>query len=237
VGERRERAAALARAVESWGVRGTANAVWDRHLHGAVTTEVIAKNIDLVITAATSGGGLSHGDWQLVVNCPAPFLVVKSDGQGKYRSIVAAVDPFHAHAKPADLDTAIVRNAKALQTSTGAKLTVLHCYLPLNYFGAALGQPVAEDPNFVDGRQEALAKLCRDEGLPAEAARVVAGAPQAVLRAMNERGEADLVVMGALARGRFRELLVGNTAQRVLHRSDADVLLIKPPNAGGPAHS
>jgi universal stress protein E len=237
VGERRERAAALARAVESWGVRGTANAVWNQHVHAAVVNEVIAKDIDLVVTAPVAGSGLSHNDWQLVANCPAPFLVVKSDGQVKYRSVVAAVDPFHAHAKPADLDAAIVRNAKALQALTGATLAVLHCYLPLHYFGADLGQPVSQDPNFVDGRQVALARLCRDAGLPAESARIVAGAPQGVLRAMHERGEADLVVMGALARGRLKELLIGNTAERVLHRGGADVLLIKPPDVGGAAHS
>ena len=45
---------------------------------------------------------------------------------------------------------------------------------------------------------------------------------------MAERGEADLIVMGALARGRFEEWLIGSTAERVLIGSVADVLAVKP---------
>jgi len=49
-----------------------------------------------------------------------------------------------------------------------------------------------------------------------------------VLAKMQQRGEADLVVMGALARGRFAELVVGNTAERVLHYGNSDVLVVTP---------
>jgi nucleotide-binding universal stress UspA family protein len=45
---------------------------------------------------------------------------------------------------------------------------------------------------------------------------------------MQQRGEADLIVMGALARGRFSDLVVGNTAERVLHYGSDDVLVVPP---------
>jgi nucleotide-binding universal stress UspA family protein len=35
--------------------------------------------------------------------------------------------------------------------------------------------------------------------------------------------------MGALARGRFAELILGNTAERVLHGGSGDALLVSPP--------
>ena len=231
LGERRERAEGLARTVESSGVRGTATAVWDHPLDRAVAKEVGAKHVDLVVVAPTQGGGLSHREWQLVVGCLVPVLVVKSDGRLKYRSIVAAVDPFHAHAKPAALDVDILRNAQVMQAATGAALTVLHCYTPLTYFGADLARPAAQDPRFEDGRQEALHELCAAAGIPESAARLVAGPPHEVLHGMQKRGEADLVVMGGLARGRLAELLVGNTAERLLHAGRADVLVIKPTGA------
>jgi nucleotide-binding universal stress UspA family protein len=44
---------------------------------------------------------------------------------------------------------------------------------------------------------------------------------------MAEAGEADLIVMGALARGRFEEWLTGSTAERVLNAGGADVLAVK----------
>jgi universal stress protein E len=237
--ERREAAAALARAVESEGVKSFAHAVWSHPMHAAVAAEAKARGIDLVVAAPASlhqGGatrhrGLTHGEWQEVTSCPVPLLLVKSDGTAKYRDIVAAVDPFHAHAKPANLDLEILRQAKAVQSLTGARLTALHCYLPIDYFGADLSHVPVRDPRFVDGRQEAVHDLCVEAGVPPSAARLVAGVPHEVLQAMQQRGETDLLVMGALARGRFAELLIGNTAERVLHDSNTDILVVTPPRA------
>jgi universal stress protein E len=235
LGERREQAAALARAVESEGVRSSANAVWSHPMHAAVAAEVAAAGVDLVVAAPANlhqgggarGHGLTHGDWQVVTSCRAPLLIVKSDGRAPYRTVVAAVDPFHAHAKPAELDREIVRCAKSLQAQTGSKLQAVHCYVPIEYFGDLTDVPPS-DPRFSDGRLEAVRALCADAGLSPGAAKVVVGAPHTVLADMQERGEADVVVMGALARGRFAELIVGHTAERVLHHGNGDVLVVAP---------
>ena len=234
--ERRESAAALARAVESQGVRAVAKAVWSHPMHAAVENEVDAAGSDLVVAApaslhqggGTHGRGLTHGDWQVVTSCPVPLLLVKSDGHRPYRSIVAAVDPFHTHAKPVELDREILLHARSVAALVGAPLTVLHCYLPIDYFGVDFTQVPARDPRFLDVRAQALQELCTEIGVPASATRLVAGAPHSVLQAMQQRGEADLIVMGALARGRFAELMLGNTAERVLHDGDADMLLVAP---------
>ena len=239
--ERRERMAALARAAESWGVKASGNAVWAHPLAKAVGDEIAARGIDLVVAAPSDlhlGGagptaGLSHGVWQLVTGCPAPMLLVKGDGQAKYRRIVAAVDPFHTHAKPAALDAEILRLAKAVQADHGAELTVLHCHTPFAYFGADIGPPV-EEAALTAARQEALQALCRDAGVPATAAKLVAGVPHTVLAGLQREGNADLIVMGALARGRLAEFLIGSTAERVLHHGRGDVLVVKPPKNAAP---
>ena len=63
------------------------------------------------------------------------------------------------------------------------------------------------------------------------AAKLLSGPPHTVLTDMQKRGEADLVVMGAIARGRIAELVLGNTAERVLHYGTGDVLVVTPPRA------
>jgi nucleotide-binding universal stress UspA family protein len=45
---------------------------------------------------------------------------------------------------------------------------------------------------------------------------------------MAERGEADVIIMGVLARGRIKDWLIGSTAERVLHRTRIDVLAVSP---------
>jgi universal stress protein E len=234
--ERRERVAALARAVESEGVRASSKAVWSHPMYAAVAAEVDASSIDLVVAAPANlhqaggshGGGLSHGDWQVVTSSRAPLLLVKSDGGARYRRIVAAVDPFHTHSKPAALDRDILRAARELQTQTRAALEVVHCHFPVEYFGADLSRIAPSDPRLIDARLEAVRALCAEARVPEGAARLVAGAPHSVLTEMQRRGECDLVVMGALARGRFAELVIGNTAERVLHHGTGDVLVVTP---------
>ena len=234
----RERVAGLARAAESWGVKATGNAVWAHPVGRAVADEVAARGIDLVVVAPSplqQGGdvassGLSHGVWQLVTGCPVPILVVKSDGQAPYRRIVAAVDPFHTHAKPAALDNEILRVAKMLQAQAGsATLTVVHCYAPLDYFGADLGPLPTQQAALNAAREQAMRALCQEAGVPMTAMRLVAGVPHTVLHGLQQSGEADLVVMGALARGRLAEFLVGSTAERVLHHGRGDVLVVNSP--------
>jgi universal stress protein E len=240
VQERRERVAALARAAESWGVKASGHAVWAHPLAKAVGDEVADGGIDLVVAApaelhpGSATSGLSHSVWQLVTGCPAPMLVVKSDGQAKYRRIVAAVDPFHTHAKPAALDAEILRLATAMQALHGGELTVLHCYTPLEYFGADLGPLPTQGAALTTAREDALYSLCRDAGIASTAAKLVAGVPHTVLLGLQRNGEADLVVMGGLARGRLAELLLGSTAERVLHHGRGDVLVVKPPKVAAP---
>ena len=235
--ERRERAAALARAVESEGVRGSSKAVWSHPMHAAVAAEVAAGGGDLVVAAPANlhqgggarGGGLTHGDWQVVTTCGVPLLIVKSDGRAPYRRIVAAVDPFHAHARPVSLDREILRLAKVLEQRTRARLSALYCYSAVEYSGGALTHVPRVDPYLIEARLEAVRALCAEAGIAADAAKLVAGAPHAVLADLQSSGEADLIVMGALARGRFSDLVVGNTAERVLHHGSGDVLVVAPP--------
>lgn len=229
LGERQAHVASIAAAAESEGVRSKARAIFAHPLDRAVIDEALATHTDLVVLAPALKGGLAHAEWRLAVRCPVPVLIVRSDGASKYRNIVAAVDPFHAHAKTAELDAEILAKAKALQALTKAELSVLHCYTPLTYFGADLLALPADDEALTDARRERLLELMSAASIPNNRARIEAGAPHEVLRGMMERGEADLVVMGALARGRIKEALIGHTAERVLHAGGADVLVVKAP--------
>lgn len=226
VAERQESADALARELAGQGFQVTARAVWGHPLHEVVAAEVVARKADLIVfSPQLREAGLAHRDWRLVLTSPAPTLVVQSSAAASYANIVAAVDPLHAHAKSAALDEAILRRAKALAECTGASLTVLHCFTPLEYFGADLGVLAGQG---TEERRKAIAALTGPAGIDPGAVRVVAGAPEDVIRQMAANGEADLIVMGALARSRFKELLVGHTAERVLHGGSVDVLVVKP---------
>jgi universal stress protein E len=162
-----------------------------------------------------------------------PILVINGPAEQPYRKVVAAVDPVHAHAKPADLDQAIVATATAASERAGAKLDLVHCFVPLSRYGAR-----AEDQERVPlndaeralekSRQQALNKLATEAGLDPEATRLIEGDPVKDLEHLVTDDSVDLIVMGALSRGKLADFVIGSTAERLLHRAGCDILLVKP---------
>ena len=227
--ERQERVAVLVAALRKRGVAASGKAVWAARRDEGVEEHARTEHADLIVMTPLDGGrhGLASSDWRLLAASPAPVLVVKGPSDRQYRNIVAAVDPFHAHAKPTDLDAKILATATVLQAQTGAALTALHCFTPQHYLTPD-ARVAPRDDEVAARHREALPGVLRDADVPASAGQVVLGAPDAVLHGMAERGEADVIVMGVLARGRIKDWLIGSTAERVLHRTSVDVLAVSP---------
>lgn len=235
VEERRETAERIAEALGKGGRRASADAVWDHPIEQAIARRANARDVDVIVTEPLAGhaGAMSHADWRLVAMSPVPVLVVRSDARTAYRKIVAAVDPIHAHAKPADLDATILAQAQALQARFGVELEVVHCFVPLTRLAAAgadAGDLPLDDAEraLEEARRHEVERLVAGAGLPVSSIRLEAGRPEDVLERMLEGGEADLVVMGALSRGRLRDLVIGSTAERVLRGGKGDVLAVRP---------
>jgi len=226
VAERHDAVAVLASGIARRGFEAVGQAVWEYPLDEAVAKHARAESSDLVVLAPEMAAhGLTPTEWRLVTSCAAPVLVASPPGKKAYGKIVAAVDPFHLHAKPAELDRSILSYARRLAEKQAAELAVVHCYTPPEHLGGELADAARTESKI---RREALERLVAEAGLPKSVARLEGGgAPHMLLRRMAERGEADLIVMGALARGRLEEWFIGSTAERVLNGSVADVLAVK----------
>jgi universal stress protein E len=57
---------------------------------------------------------------------------------------------------------------------------------------------------------------------------LVAGSTRHALEELVEQLEIDVVVAGAVARGRLERLLIGNTAEAILDDVPCDVVVVKP---------
>jgi universal stress protein E len=235
VDETREQQEALAQSLRDQGIDSTAGATWGHPAHEAVAAEVLSSGANIVVTAPSEpSGALSHDDWKLVASCPVPLLLVMSDGSQRYKHIVAALDPYHEHGKPAELDISILEHADELRSLTQGELRVLHCFTPLSEFVArGLEQlPVKDAENALEkARRDALMQIVKQVGLEEKAAELTAGRPARVLLAMAERGEADLFVLGSVSRSIWREFFIGSTTERVLRQTKTDTLIVKPPGS------
>ena len=224
--------------VEAAGLQVDATRVTDRHVADVIRREAKARQPRYVMKGThlhspSERASLADADWDLIRDLEYPLWFVKPVGWKEPPVVVAAVDPVHAHDKPAHLDRRIIKRARVIADQCNGKLVVVHTYQSLDEIGskamwafkpkmlpvAALNKKIYEEH---DHALKVLGETC---DIPAHALHLVAGRAHEVLPAFVRKHGASLVVMGALARSRLKQRLVGNTAARVLDHLPCDVLV------------
>ena len=184
---------------------------------------------------------LTNTDWNLIRSCPVPLFLAKAGEWRKPPRIMAAVDPGHEDDPHAALDHELLRLGNALAQQLAGELHVVHAFFPAELIASATGMAPA---SAIDGGtitellehergriREALAALAREHAIAP--GNFSSGRVPRLKSLSNLAAElpADIVVLGAIARGRLREMLIGSTAERVLDRIPCDMLVVKPPRA------
>lgn len=239
--ERCRRLRQIARTKALQGLEVKCTVVWDAPAYEAIIRRVITTGTDLVVCATRRhrfGARLwSQGtDWELIRHCPAPLLLVKSRRKYQDGAILAAVDPFHAHAKPANLDAQLLSLGREFARLTSGELHIFHAYMPLvpivsmpitTAAPLIVLPPEAEEAH---GRRVARAidELAAPAGIPVARRHVVMGDVPGQLSAVAKRAHPAVVVMGAVSRSAIARVLIGSTAERVLDGLPCDVLVVKP---------
>lgn len=224
------------------GVALDCHVAWDYPPHEAIVRRAAALGADLIIAECHKGprsrAWLLHlTDWELLRLSPLPVLLLRNGSAFRRPLTLAAVDPTHAHAKPAELDAAILAAATLFSKALRGPLHLLHANHP-----ATLPLAVAAGEPGIGGATIAVtyAELLRQErarfeafsattGLPRARTHLVDGHPAFVIPRLARKLRAGLVVMGAVSRSGVKRVFVGNTAERVLNALPCDVLVVKPP--------
>lgn len=235
---RKELLAKAAEALARDGIRARIRVRWDYPVHESIVREVLREKSDLVVAEShrhtrLARAVLSNTDWQLIRLCPCPVLFVKTARPYDRARILAAVDPMHAHAKPAALDADILAMADGLAQAFNGRLHAAHVYqLATPFTSGVLMEPVPLPVNVSERQLERIRDgfeaLVGRYALPAARRHLRAGSAALELVALAERLEAGVVVMGAISRSGLKRLFVGHTAERVIDRLACDVLVLKP---------
>jgi universal stress protein E len=230
-----------ARRLDKQGIETAVDARWDHPLHEGVARKVAEARPDIVFKdthyhAALRRSVFSNTDWNLIRCCTAPLWLVKPRAMSGQPRIVAAVDPLHEHDKPAELDQGIVEIAATLRSAVGGELHLIHAYeiAPAVAVSAdSMTMPISMP---LGGIAEQLKKAHRDamfaladrNALAHGQVHLQEGPPRRVLVRLTEQMNADVVVLGAVARSGLRRLFLGSTAEQILDRLPCDMLIIKP---------
>ena len=139
-----------------------------------------------------------------------------------YRHILTALDL-------SDDSEAIAGRALQLAQFYGAKLSLLHVaeYVPMDLTEElVLTQPPEVNEHLLEHAKASLRTLAGRLDLDPSACRVELGSTKTEIIRVAEETEADLLVLGSHGRHGLA-LLLGSTANGVLHNAPCDVLAIR----------
>jgi universal stress protein E len=241
VDRHRRRLEQIAEPLRAEGLTVVVDARWDYPLHDSIVRKAQDVGADLVIKdthyhSVLKRSIFSNTDWSLIRNCAAALWLVKPRQPGQRPCFVAAVDPLHERDKPAELDNRIVATAQALGGALNGEVHVFHAFdvaaaiaVTTDTMSMPIALPLNELADAMRAQHtEAVARLCKQHGVPAERAHVHQGSTRQLLLTLTEQLRADAVVMGAVSRSGLKGLFLGNTAEDVLDRLHCDLIIVKP---------
>jgi len=140
-----------------------------------------------------------------------------------YKHILLAID-FYEHGE------AVANRAKDLANKYQAKLSIIHVVdtLPITDAGYGADIPFNMDltTELLAGAKKRLAKLAEKLGVTADRLWLEMGSPKTEIIRVAEENQADLIVVGSHGRHGLA-LLLGSTANGVLHHATCDVLAVR----------
>jgi universal stress protein E len=215
-----------------------------------IIREVLRNRHDLVIKAADKDGLITRifgsTDMHLLRKCPCPVWLHKHGHDKPYHRILVAVDfdAFSDTERESSLNRDIMDLAVSLAHREHSELYVGHAWYPQS---AELLQTRAsglteDEINEYINETRACNERRLDELMGSAETwvgkdvwreikpqtRLVKGLARRVIPDLAEELQAELIVMGTIRHAGIEGILIGNTAETILHRIDCSVLAIKP---------
>lgn len=221
-----------------------------------VVREVLRCEYDLVIKPTEAHDWLDRlfnsDDMHLLRKCPCPVWLIKPEAPETCRRILAAVDAGDDYPQ-AELRTRYALNQQVLEMagslalSEFAELHIVHAW-------DAIGENLMRTrAPFMSGTEDKITPYVEQvrkrhqhnlEALMREMTHrlgqnaidylkpqihLIKGSARKEVPALSRQLEADLIVMGTVARTGIPGFIMGNTAESILNQIDCSVLAIKPP--------
>ena len=229
----------LVRPLMRSGIKVACLSVMDYPPADGIVRQVQKRQPDLLIVqsqrhAPLARVFLSNTDWELIRNCPCPLWLVKTGKLKPALSVLAAVDPFHTFAKPADLDNEILAVAGQVVGTGAGRMGICHAWTLPQDAVSTMGEMTLVPASAAEVRRhkvqvaEATRRLSKQYAIARKDQLLVEGDPAHGIPQLARRWKADLLVMGALSRRGLKRIFIGNTAERALDEVTCDVLVIKP---------
>jgi universal stress protein E len=241
INREKDRLDTLAQSLAENGITVQTTAIWDHPLFEGIVRHAVESRADIVFKdthhhSAVTRAVLTNTDWNLIRTCPVPLWLVKAGDVGEKPAFIAAIDPMNEHDKPAALDDEILQFSKSLAQSVDGLVHAFHSYDPRIAVATATANayipvslPLDEiEKQMHEDHQKRFEEITTFHEIKPDRAHLKSGLTHEELPALADELNADVVVMGAVARNRWKRLFIGATAERTLEHLPCDLLIIKP---------
>lgn len=215
-----------------------------------VIRSVLRNEYDLVVKAAENPDFMKRlfgsVDMHLLRKCPCAVWLIKTPEKSKYDCVLAAVDfePLQAVASEQAFNNEILDRAASLALSDSASLHLVHAWDAIAETTMLVHGDISSDDVAAHVQQQysihqkglyRLGELLRDRigtdsyNKLSTNFHLPKGPAKKVIAPLAAALQADIVVMGTVARTGISGLIIGNTAESILGQLTCSVLAIKSP--------
>lgn len=140
----------------------------------------------------------------------------------QYKNILLAL------ALEPESDSKVIAKAKEFTATFSAKLWAVHAVEYLSSYGAAYGVAAGIDVDLVlkTEAEQLMAKIIDDLNIPKNHGVVLDGSAKQMILDQAAKIKADLIIVGSHSRHGI-QLLLGSTANAILHGAPCDVLAVR----------
>lgn len=193
------------------GIDYTSEILWTDEWHRSITQMTKKRSADLVIMSdyATEKGQteLSSSKWALLRVSKCPVMIVHPSSKMERQTILAAVNMQTDNPRYAELNEKILSYSNLLAIKYGAEKHVVNGY---------------EDGMEYPDR----ARLLRETDTKQENLHLKQGGPKSIISEVATEINADVVVIGTLARSGVMAAVKGNKSESIIRDLTSDVMVL-----------
>ncbi len=139
-----------------------------------------------------------------------------------YKHVLVAID-LHPNC-----DKKTIQRAMTIAKENNAKLSIVHAIEHINAYGVAEAYSAVLDveEEMIKEAKAEMTRIGEQFSIPASSQFIEVGSPKSVIMNKAQELGADLIVVGSHGRHGI-QLLLGSTANAVLHHANCDVLAVR----------
>lgn len=213
---------------QDFNVTVTYEIVWEQYIEPWVREYCNSDLCDLIIKSGHRSETPFHTptDWQLFRKSKVPVYCVGSSPKKSEKRVLVALDMATKHEEKKALNLRLLEAAFRLSLQTNSAL----------YCCSAIKSPgFLKDIGLIDMskqleiiEKENVHKLFDDYDIDDDNLFVQQGDPWKVITDYAKEIKADCIVIGSMGRKGISGKLIGNTAEKVIHYTESDFLVISP---------